>query len=250
MLAYLINAALAIYLTIGQIIMAFFLYALSLLYRLFGKEPPATGSKPVTSPSMPDLPIGATPTTGPNWAEIVKALIFWAVFLGILFFAARQYLRQHQGILEKLRALPGWVFLAQVWGWLQNLLARAQSGVAGIVAAGRERMLQLTNRRGFRAGFINLRKLDPRQRVYFFYLALIRRGGEKGLPRSISQTPDEYAAELQAALPTADEDIHSLTQAFVDARYSRQPVQPEQLQSVESACGRLRKALRGKLGKQ
>ncbi|MGC1376038.1 MAG: DUF4129 domain-containing protein, partial [Anaerolineales bacterium] len=225
-LAYLLNAILTIYLAVGQAILAFFLYILGLLYSLFGKAPPAQNA-PGAPLSMPKLPPNAGSSVGPNWLEIIKALIFWAIFAGILFFAARQYLEQHHEILKKLRELPGWKLLAQVWGWLKNLLTRAQSGVAGLVAAGRERILQLTARPGLGGGFMNLRKLDPRQRIYFFYLALIRRGGEKGLPRSLSQTPDEYAAALQAALPAAGEDIRALTQAFVDARYSRQPVQPE-----------------------
>jgi len=248
-LAYLLNVILTIYLAIGQVILAFFLYILGLLYSLFGKAPPAQNA-PVTPLKPPDLPPSAGSSVGPNWLEIIKVLIFWAIFAGILFFAVRQYLEQHHEILKKLRELPGWKFLAQVWGWLKNLLTRVQSGVAGLVAAGRERILQLTARPGLGGGFMNLRKLDPRQRIYFFYLALIRRGGEKGIPRSLSQTPDEYAAALQAALPTADEDIHTLTQAFVDARYSRQPVQPEQAQRVASAWERIRKALRGKLRKQ
>jgi len=182
--------------------------------------------------------------------EIVKTFLFWAVFVSVLFFAAWEYLRQRQGVVENLRKLPRWNFLAQLWDWLRRLFARAQSGVASLVAAGRERAFQMATRPDSRGGFINPRKLDPRRRIYFFYLALVRRGGEKGIPRSLSQTPDEYAAALQAALPAADEDIRALTRAFVDARYSRQPVQPEQAQSVENAWERIRKALRGKLGKR
>jgi hypothetical protein len=246
-LAYLLNAALSIYFFIGQAILAFFLYIIGLVFSLFGKQPPAK-SEPVAPPKLPDLPAGAgLAGAGPNWWEIVKTLVFWAVFLGVLFLAVWQYLRQHQGVLENLRKLPGWKFLAQFWGWLQSLFASAKSSLAGAVAAGRERTFQFVTRRDF--GFMNLRQLAPRQRIYFFYLALVRRGGEKGLPRSLSQTPDEYAAALQAALPAANEDIYTLTQAFVNARYSPQPVQPEQVQRVESAWERIRKALRGKLGK-
>ena len=247
-LAYLFSTALAIYLYIGQAILAFFLYIISLIYSLFGKVPPAK-SEPFAPPKLPALPADAGPAgAGPNWWEIIKTLIFWAIFLGIIFFAARQYLRQYQGVLEKLRKLPGWKFLAQYWGWLQSLFASAKSSLASAVAAGRERTFQFVTRPDF--GFMNLRQLAPRQRIYFFYLALVRRGGEKGLPRSLSQTPDEYAAALQAVLPAADEDIHALTQAFVDARYSRRPVQPELVQRVESAWERIRKALRKKLQKR
>ena len=86
----------------------------------------------------------------------------------------------------------------------------------------------------------------PDHRIYFFYLAFIRRAGQSGLPRSSHQTPEEYAATLQGALPESAADINALTQAFSAARYSREPVEKEQSQRVEGIWSRVRKALRGK----
>lgn len=244
-LSYLLNLALFAYLAIGQTILAFALYILAMM---FGKEPPAP-NEPLESPMLPEIPpeISGTAGTGLDWWEITKTVVFWAIFLGVVFFAVRQYLRQHQEVFEKLRKLPAWRFLVQAWQWLQRLLAQAKSVLTDVVEAGRERARELAVWQGFGAGWMNLRQLDPRQRIYFFYLALVRRAGEKGLPRGLSQTPDEYGAALQAALPAAGEDIHALTQAFIEARYSRQPVESEKASRVESAWERIRKTLRGKL---
>jgi hypothetical protein len=62
----------------------------------------------------------------------------------------------------------------------------------------------------------------------------------------LSQTPAEFAATLDRALPDAEPDIDALTAAFVEARYSRHPVEPERANLVKATWERLRKAFRGK----
>ena len=113
-------------------------------------------------------------------------------------------------------------------GW-QNILARLEGG-------------QILSP----ASLIRLRSLDSRRQIYFYYLALIRRGGEQGVPRKPSQTPDEYAVALEKALPAAAEDIDSITQAFVEARYSRGEVHPGDVDLVRATWGRIRRALQSK----
>ena len=73
---------------------------------------------------------------------------------------------------------------------------------------------------------------------------MTRRGGERGLPRDVSQTPYEYAASLKDTLPDVDNDVVSLTEAFVSARYSRQDVDEEQANLVKRYWRRIRGALR------
>ena len=94
---------------------------------------------------------------------------------------------------------------------------------------------------------LRLRSLDPRQRIYFFYLAMIRRSAEQGLDRKPSQTPAEYAAALERALPTATEDIDAMTEAFIEARYSRRDVEPSRAESIKAAWARIRRALQTRL---
>ena len=130
-----------------------------------------------------------------------------------------------------------WIRHAQVCrtrlveGW-QNVIARLEG----------KRILP-------RPGWISLRSLDPRRQIYFFYLAMIRRGGEQGLTRNPSQTPSEYAVRLKSALPSASEDIDLITDAFIQARYSHREVDPGQAESVKAIWGRIRSALKSKFKK-
>jgi hypothetical protein len=148
-------------------------------------------------------------------------------------------------LLEKLRSL-NWGWLANLWDWLRGLWTHVKTGIETVASIVRRpgAATSASNNRG--DGFINLRRLDPRQKIYFFYLAFVRRAGEQKLPRSSHQTPGEYAATLQKSLPEAAEDIQALTDAFVSARYSRRPVEAAQAHNTETIWARLRKALRHK----
>jgi hypothetical protein len=88
--------------------------------------------------------------------------------------------------------------------------------------------------------------LDPRRQIYFFYLAMIRRGAEQGLRRGPSQSPSEYAVLLEKALPSSVEDIDSITEAFVEARYSRHKVEPKEAALVKTTWARIRRALQNR----
>jgi hypothetical protein len=90
------------------------------------------------------------------------------------------------------------------------------------------------------------RSLDPRRQIYFYYLAMIRRGGEQGIPRKPSQTPAEYAAHLEQELPDARQDIDSITDAFIEARYSGREVDSQKANWVKEIWRRIRRALQGK----
>jgi hypothetical protein len=72
---------------------------------------------------------------------------------------------------------------------------------------------------------------------------MIRRGAEQGLQRKPSQTPSEYAVPLEQAIPAAREDIHSITTAFVTARYSRHDVNIKEADFIKRIWERIRRAL-------
>ncbi len=55
--------------------------------------------------------------------------------------------------------------------------------------------------------FINPRRLSPRQKVIFYYLAMVRRAREAGLPRQDDQTPYEYARSLTSSLEDGKQDV-------------------------------------------
>ena len=81
---------------------------------------------------------------------------------------------------------------------------------------------------------MGLSRLSARQKVFFYYHALLRRGHETGLSRIHSQTPEEYAIILEKSLPTVEKEIGSLTDAFSEARYSKHTIQDDNVRNVKN----------------
>jgi hypothetical protein len=245
-LGYIIDVLVRILFFISQLILSIVFFLISLPFMLFGGEGPQTEFPP--PPDLPELPVvEAIPTAALPWWALIRSILSWILLLGMLGFALVHFLRQHGEFAEALGRLPGGRWLARLWIRLRALFGGAGSRVAALVEAGLARLRTLRTRPGLTSpgGFLSLRRLDPRQRVYYFYLALVRRGGERGLGRSASQTPYEYAARLEKALPSVDTDIESLTGTFVEARYSRRAVPMEKANLVKTTWERIRQALRG-----
>jgi hypothetical protein len=55
---------------------------------------------------------------------------------------------------------------------------------------------------------------------------------------------------LEDALPAAREDINSITEAFIQARYSRNEVDSRQAETVRAIWNRIRRALQEKLKRE
>jgi hypothetical protein len=173
----------------------------------------------------------------------------WGALAGIIVYAIIHFVRQHESILAKLRKarITNWLILA--WQWLYRNVDKTRTNLSLALAEGWQNIIARLEGKSVlpRPGWISLRALDPRQRVYFFYLAMIRRGAEQGLTRTPSQTPSEYAVQLENSLPSAGEDIDAITEAFIQARYSRREVDSRQAEVVKAIWNRIRRALQEKL---
>ena len=243
-LGYLFGALLALLNLIAFIITLPVILLISLLSRLFGKPSPVT---PLTIKSPQPLPL--LNAAGPAWLEWLRSLAFWLVFIGMIVYAIYYYLQQHSELRERLRHFPLFAALATLWeglwGWLrgvnQNLVAAVQAGLRRL-HPGEPASATDQSRR-----FVSLRRLSPRQRVVFFYMAFVRRGGEHGLPRLPAQTPYEYSRALQDHLPGVEGDISSMTDEFMEARYSQHEITAPRASLVQSYWERIKRALRAVL---
>lgn len=193
--------------------------------------PPATMVEPASLP----------------WVDLLRSIVFWAIFLAIVVYAFKIILEQNQSLLAKLRKLPGWQYLAGFWRWLVESLSRANHQLGSLVRT----TLQNLGRPSLAipkvappATLLSLRSLTPRQKVLYFYLAFLRRGEASGLPRQPAQTPFEYAHRLKGDLPEVDEEVDNFTGMFVEARYSQHPISPETAQLVRRHWRRILQALR------
>ena len=184
------------------------------------------------------------------WLGLLKSLAFWIVFLGVIGYSIAQYLRQHEEVLAGLQKIPGWKIVSAFWRWITGLFGGLNRRVASVIEAGKARLRPQGDSPGFSGvhRLTGLRRLSPRQKVFFYYHALLRRGEETGLQRKESQTPEEYAVALERSLPTIESEINSLTDAFSEARYSRHPVESDDVGHVKAYWERIRRVFRGRRG--
>ncbi len=243
-ISYLISLVLTILYALMMILLLPLMLLLSLFSRLF-RTNTASSSTPIDFerivPSIEPITVGSS-----AWWEFLKSLVFWGVFLGVIVYAIYQYLHQNQELLLKLRRMRGITWMVQLWRWIMERIRIGAEKIPNLVQAGLERV-RAGQRRGLGRGgwrFVNPRNLAPRQRVLFYYLALVRRGSDVGIPRQPSQTPSEYAHTLSADIPQLNEDIDSLTESFLEARYSQHEVTEGQASVVRRYWDRIRRAIR------
>jgi hypothetical protein len=162
----------------------------------------------------------------------------------MVFYVVRSYLRDHPDLWENLAAL-GLVRALRRW-WVA--LGRWLGGWGAVI---RERMpdgwpLQFARRRAQArepVAFFRLGAASPREQILYFYLSILQRAGRQGFPRRAAETPDEYRTTLGPNLPEAQQDVESLTQAFVEARYSQHAFQQGQAKRVRVSWQKVKAAL-------
>jgi hypothetical protein len=243
-LATLFGFLIGVFVFLSQVIIALLLFLFSLPFLLMGAAPPfINGASAPLFPVLPTQPV--LPATSSAVWELIRSILLWGGVLAIVVFAFIHFVRQHGGLRAALRRLRVADWLTLAWRWLSRNAARTRGTLSRAIVDGWQRIVSRLegNRLLLPARLISFRSLDPRRRIYFLYLAMIRRGGEQGVTRKPSQTPSEYAVALEKALPSTAEDIDAITEAFVEARYSRQEVDPRKADTVRAAWGRIRRAL-------
>jgi len=204
--------------------------------------------KPILeSPDVSSLagPLQAGPDRGPAppiWG-MLRDVFLWALLLGIVAYSFYSFLGDRRQLLRGL-------FTGGPLAWLRRLLARLFGFTRRTAKRARRRVREQVRRlfgaEGYRPPwrYIPLSSLSPRQLILYFYLSIVRRAGDREVPRRPWQTPYEYSARLRAALPERESDVVELTEAFVMARYSPQAVTPEKANLVKRSWRRVRNALR------
>jgi hypothetical protein len=159
-------------------------------------------------------------------------------------YVARTYLLDHPEILSALatlgpvRALHR--FLTALWRRLIGLAETVNERFPRRLSS--RRASARLDKEPFH--FFRLGALAPRERILYYYLSILRRAGRQGFPRRRSQTPHEYDAALGPHLPQAQQEMASLTQAFVEARYSLHLVNRKQEKQARTRWQQVKAALR------
>ena len=92
--------------------------------------------------------------------------------------------------------------------------------------------------------FTHINGLTPRQQIRYFYLSTVQRAADRGVARAESETPLEYMADLQEQRPEAAEELDTLTNAFLKARYGRQELQKEEANRVKKRWKTVKRLLK------
>ncbi len=193
---------------------------------------------PIQPPNLNTLQPSGPPSA--LW-ELIKSILFWAIFIGIVSFAFINFLRQHPGIAKRLLRIPGfhWLFdtLKSLWTWIrgvnQQIAATISSGWQRIFRSGSRAMRENAQK------YFNFRNLSPRQQVIFYYLRLLDRSKKSGIERKPYQTPSQFATELEQFVPEVEQDIHHMTETFVEARYSSHSIGSEHTSAVQRLWRRI-----------
>ena len=238
----------AILFLIYQFIMVVYgliLVLFSFLVSLFMKK--NTGTQEPAAPQATPTPLQFPQETGgnSNW-ELVRSIILWGGLIVLAIIALRQYLAYNRDLAQDLRRFRPLKWLGGAWKRLIASLRKANRSVGIFIENGLKRLRSLRQEPDTPGEwrFINPRRLSPREKVIFFYLALVRRAKEAGLPRQEDQTPYEYARSLTSSLKEEADNVDAMTEAFIEARYSRHVIPARSAKETESIWERIRKTLR------
>ena len=228
-----------IYSAIGLLFAA----ALTLLTRNAEQAPLAT---PQPMPTLVPPPVAPPPAPpNPTFAFIVSSA-FWALLIALVVGALIYFLRERGYRLELTQARRAAVTLSHrlrdLWLRLRRrarvarytLRQRLRGPAAPVDGAPLGPGLRLSRPR----------PLSPREQIRYYYLSIVHRAGERGVPRAENETPLEYARDLKEQWPEAQPELDELTQAFVEARYSPQPIDRSAVGRVKEEWRRIRERLR------
>jgi hypothetical protein len=234
----------------AELMLFLVMFPIWLILSLFspGQVPPARPQIGAVEP--PAITPVSDPTGGPGWLEVLRSLVFWAVALGAVAYVLRTYLRDRPEIVRSLLTFGPIRFAYSILLALWRRLTRTAAAI-------NERLPRdlFRRRRAGRASsrhlgrFFRLGALSPRERTLYYYLSILRRAGQAGLPRRPWQTPYEYDDSIRPHLDQAQQEMDMLTDDFVSARYSPHPIDRERESQVRARWKRVRDAVRA-LGKR
>jgi hypothetical protein len=235
---------------VAELLLFLALLLIWLLLKLF-----APGQAPVAPPQMgavepPAVTPASDPTGGPGWLEVLRSFAFWAVALGAIIYVLWAYLRDRPEIVRSLLTFGPIRFIFKILRALWQRLSRTAAAINERLP--RDLFRRRRDKRKSPQGlfrFFRLGALSPRERTLYYYLSILRRAGQVGLPRKPSQTPYEYDDSIRPHLDQAQQEMDMLTDDFVDARYSPHPVDHERESQIRARWKRVKAAVRT-LGKK
>ncbi len=228
----------------------FFVMFFSLLFAPFAPpelaETPRAGT-PMPVPTLQPTPIPTVPPIVDDTPALIASSLIWAIaivgtVMAVMFFVRGRGVkldgRIFVSIFNSLRA-----FLAGLWGGVVD-----QIEDIGEAIQLRQRTVADEDRDGGRFSrpfrFFRINSLSPEEQIRYFYLSTLKRAQNKGVARETSETPIEFMDDLKTSWPEAEEEIDTLTEAFLKARYSPRHIEKEEVNPVKKKWKRAKSRLR------
>lgn len=206
-----------------------------------------TNQPPIVATPIP-TPMPTPPPAPDPFLTMVFTSAFWAIMIALVvasflfFLRERGYRFDPQQARGQVKTVIGW--LREKWLRLTGQARRTRRALVARWRTARAVPAPAAPNGPGRPRFIRLGALSPRDQVRYYYLALVRHAGERGVARRDNQTPLEYGRHLAEAWPEADEDLNALTDAFLAARYSPQPVERTAAGAIRERWNRVKARLR------
>lgn len=232
-----------------SVVFSFFGYLVGSALILLTRNAEEMPLQPPELAPLPPVDPAVVPPSNPNpFLSMVISSAFWALVIAFIIAAFLFFLRE-RGYRLDVQKVNDYRTVVSVW--LHELWDRLRGRAH---ALGNDLQSRLRPPSPLSPGsidlniarprFLRLRRLSPREQIRFYYLALVRRAGESGVGRQTSETPLEFAQDLKEAWPESDIDVDALTQAFLEARYSPQPIEAPQANTIKQLWKTLRTRLR------
>jgi len=224
-------------------------FALILLLFAFIVQLIARSSAPPQGQILPETPppenIPAAPPSAYYW-NLLKSLFFWIALIVLVIVALRQYFFFNRDLAEELKRFRPINWLLTAWERFKASFKKVNKSVVTFIQNSIKRLRNIGTipARPDEWDYVNPRRLNPRQKIIFYYLALVRRAKEAGLPRQDGQTPYEYARSLTSSLEEEKDGVEAMTESFIEARYSRHDISAKEARQAESIWETIRRVLR------
>ena len=220
----------------------FFLTLLMVLMAWLSGEQPEE-PLPSEPPALPTLTPDAAPAGGVDFPPWAGGAVFWLFTAALLGYAAYIYFSGKGIDFTWARRL--WTMLRARWATLfgaylawQASRVAANGDLAGDGSGGGGRRLP---------AWLRLRGVEPDRQGREYYISILLRAEDAGLPRRAGETPFHYAPRLAEQLHVEEADrtaITELTDAFVQVRYAQAHVPPDRLAHVKAVWQHVRQLLR------
>ncbi|MBG0787752.1 MAG: DUF4129 domain-containing protein [Anaerolineaceae bacterium] len=217
-------------------------FVLSLLGTLIGT--PQNESMP--QPQLPEFSPETVQTSGTlPWWDLVKSILFWLIFVGVIILAIRTFINNHQGLKSFFEKLKIRLWLSDFWQWIKQGLKKVGAAATETVQKGVQQIRSYFSEREIKLPNLStlIRHLPPRQALILTYLDWVNWNAKHGLQRKKSQTPYEYAAAIHQQWPDLDADLTPFTNDFIAARYTRQEIYKAQLEEAQALLSKLKAAI-------